>query len=171
MKGRKPRAGAAVRTRQHCGLSFWTITETARGRHLRACSFDVPAQSYGDGFITGLLKAVEFFEALSRRDLHFGVGSILAEAFQASRESSQSESRRGAGSGFLHAITQSLYAAAPMLNVREWAEHEIGAMQRFEEVECRRRAERNQDFAHRMRSARAAKRTQAQSAAGQGGMQ
>ena len=168
-KGRKPRACAAVRTRQHCGLSFWTITETARGRHLRNCPFDVPAQSYGDGFITGLRKAVEFFEALARPELSFGVGSVLSEAFVASQESSHGHSRRGAGCGFLHALKQSLHAAAPMLNVREWAESQINAMQQFEEGEARRRAERNQDFASRMRSARAAKRAAAQSAAGQRG--
>lgn len=145
-------------------MSFWTIRETARGRFLSACPFDVPAQSYGDGFVTGLHIAVEFFEALARADLNVGVGSVVSEAFVASQESSHGTSRRGAGCGFLHAITQCLHSAAPMLNVREWAEREINAMQRFEEGEARRRAERNRDFAIRMGAARAAKRAQAQGA-------
>lgn len=127
--------------------------------------FDVPAQSYGDGWSTGMEAAAQFMDALRdnpRRDFALWV---LEEVAKAAGEESE-ESRRGAAVGFLRMIEAMLRAAARDYDGGRWIrerreEHDL-CRAALQEKEREMNAERAADFIARMKAAKQAKRVQAQ---------
>lgn len=118
----KSRASAAasrtVTVPRIAALPFVTRTTTPRGRILGFCDFDVPAQTYAEGYATGARACAALFDFLSKHaaypDLVAGslLPSVLREVGNASQESSLEPSRYGAAAGFLNALDAAVVFAA-----------------------------------------------------------
>jgi hypothetical protein len=134
------------------GLSFVTTTQTKRGRYVASSGFDVPAESYADGWITGTLAAGELLAAL--REEHFDLMRILRDAAAAS----DSEERRGAGVGFLRTIEAMLYFAADHAQHRTYVARRIESLRAMSSQVREREQIAKRQFAERMHAAKARRR-------------
>lgn len=160
--------GAAKNLKQAGPLPFITDLYTPRGRHVDRNWFDVPNQTYGEGWITGMEAAAQLLDALrANRSSGFDVLPVLEAAAQVLTESRDSVTddrpcRRGAAVGFLRMIEASLRYAADSADVGAWIRAQREEHERMATVIAeRRRVERmmrGRAFAERMRTARAARR-------------
>lgn len=142
------------------GLSFSTSTVTARGAHVEYTHFDVPAQEYGAGSITGYRCAAELLAALQRGyGPHIDVPSIVREAAEATRHRSGTEpSKVGAAVAFMSVVSEALKFLAQNSQHAEYIGREITKVERLNVVYDELEAEKKAAFVERMRAARAAKR-------------
>ena len=138
-------------------LSCITHTQTTRGRHIASNSFDVPAEEYGDGNLTGYRIAAEFMLALQTDSRGFNALDVIEEACAALQERDIETGRRGAAVGFLRTIEEVLIAGA------RYTRHQQHVGDKVERhlANGRERAERKEaaklDFRRRMEAAKAAK--------------
>ena len=142
------------------GLSFTTSTVTARGAWVAYNHFDVPAQEYGAGSITGYRCAAELLAALQRGyGPHIDIPSIVREAAASARCSSGAKpSRAGAAVAFMSVVTEALKFLAQNSLHAEYIGREIAKVERLNVVYDELEAERKAAFIERMRAGRAAKR-------------
>lgn len=142
------------------GLSFTTSTITARGAWVAYNHFDVPAQEYGAGSITGYRCAAELLAALERGyGPHIDVPSIVREAAAAARlRSGTAPSRKGAAVAFLSVVEEAMKFLAQNAQHAKHLSQKIAEAEsvnaQFDELQAERRAA----FVERMRAGRAAKR-------------
>jgi len=153
--------GAAKNLKQAGPLPFITDLYTPRGRHVDRNWFDVPDQTYGEGWITGMEAAAQLLDALrANRNSGFDVLPVLEAAAQALIESrgglfEDKPCRRGAAAGFLRMIEASLRYAADSADLGDWVRAQREEYERMSAVsEGRRRVERvmrGREFAERRR--------------------
>jgi len=121
--------------RQHAGLSFWTITETPRGRWVSSTPFDVPLESYGDGWRTGYAVALELTNALRSQVLSpSAVAEVIEAAFAVPRDppGSDTPSRRGAACALRSVVSTVLASAASVLMIEDYIKAQIADLERGE---------------------------------------
>lgn len=148
-----------TRTRQGA-LSFITKEISRNGGFAGVRSFDVPAEGYGAGYITGYRCAAELLQALQRGyGPHIFVRDIIEAAMQASNEKSGTASRRSAGYGFLAVVEEALLFMAKNAKHEQYTAHKIADAEhmraRIEEQDAREKAA----FVQRMQAAKAEKRS------------
>lgn len=156
---------AAAPTKEpYGGLSFQTVTMTPRGRRIASCAFDVPAQTYGEGWMTGLAAAAELMTELAAAAEHGGGLNLLPFLQEASVAAMEGEcggnlpSRRGAGAAFLRVVEEMVRFAATRCDHRAFIQGQVEMIRRCETVYEQRRARAAAVFVERMRKAKAAKR-------------
>ena len=153
------------RTRQGA-LSFITQEVGRNGGWAGERCFDVPAEGYSEGYITGYRCAAELLQALQRGyGPHISVRCITEAAMQASNEKSGTASRRSAGYGFLAVAEEALLFMAKNANHGPYMAQKIADAERMkariEEQDAREKAA----FVQRMSAAKAEKRSKAQQGA------
>jgi len=154
---RARRRGEPV-THQHAGLSFWTVTKTARGAVVCDRPFDVPAQGFAGGCVTGLRVFLEFMRALRASEVsRFDTGRVMEAAFEAAKEPEVQASRYGAAYAFLGAIARPLQAAAEWFEFDSIIHGEIEAIEQHEAKHQQHLGEKRAAFVLRMKAARQAK--------------
>lgn len=148
-------------------LPFITDLQTPRGRHIERNYFDVPDQTYGDGWSTGMEAAAQFVDALrdegeSRFDPLMVLEAVAQVLVETHGGAYDRPSRRGAAAGFLRMIEASLRWAAKSADLGDWirAQREAYERSHAELVERERveRLARAREFVERMRTAKAARR-------------
>lgn len=108
------------------GLSFTTCTVTPRGYTKDFNDFDVPAEEFGDGNITGYRAAGELLQALERGyGPHINVCSILEEVLKARDEDYMGPSRSGAASAFAWTVEEALKFFAKNARHADWINRKI----------------------------------------------
>lgn len=156
----------AVKAQLRDDLSFITITYSRRGKPLSTDFFDVPEQTYGDGWSTGMEVAAQLMDALRKARGGFDVLSVIeaaAESAAAGRgHDPDALDRRGAAVGFLRMIEAVLWEASKSTDFGAWIREERDAHDRrqseFLEQQRLRRQARGREFTERMRAAKAARR-------------
>lgn len=144
-------------------LSCIVHTRAARRRWLHTSHFDVPAECYGAGNVTGMRIAAEFMRAVRSGRPGFDPLAVIVDACLALRESDgtpsscdvDSPSKRGAAVGFLRLMEEFIKAAS------NYGENYIdGRIKHLEVMERKSQDEakaRGAAFARRMEIAKAAK--------------
>ena len=108
----KAPARRTVKTRG--AISCITVERTARGRYVGIEHFDVPAEDYGDGNMTGYRLASEFMAAIKAGTPGFGSLQVILAACKVLGErdygtsGEMPKSRCGAAAGFLHTLNSLL---------------------------------------------------------------
>ena len=146
-------------------VSFVRDEVTPRGRFINRHHFDLAAQRYGAGGVSGVLAAAELLRMVRA---NFGGANhhvtmamtrdVLISAAKAADLSGMEPSRAGAAFDFVRFMAELVLAAATHPNIEpfiaetlERAQHDATRWDRF-------LAERRATFVERMRAARAAKR-------------
>lgn len=154
------------------GLSFWTVSRTARGRVVSECAFDVPLQDYGEGWATGLAVAGEYFAALQSGPPFEAIAPIRA-AVEA-RESSLSTSgasKLGAAAAFLSVLDAVVRAAALQMDHQGYIAAEAQRLREVAAARASRKQGEKREFVDRMRASKAAKVARLQPSVQTGGVQ
>ena len=118
----KAPARRTVKTRG--AISCIAVERTARGRSVGVEHFDVPAEAYGDGNVTGCRLALEFMGAIKTGMRGFDSLQVIVAACKALGERNYGtsgralKSRRGAAAGFLLAL-ESLLARFARAGIHE----------------------------------------------------
>lgn len=84
-------------------LPFLTRTTTKRGRVVSWCDFDVPAEEYTQGFLTGTRVCAALFKRMCDGP-PCDLVMVAQGAAAALAEKGDQPSRRGAGAGFFRAL-------------------------------------------------------------------
>lgn len=161
-KPRQPRL--APKTKPFPGLSFVT---DQRGRVPMRDWFDVPAENYGNGYVTGLNAAREFALMARTAPGSFGpVSHLVTEVAQHclsdSNHAGESESRRGAACAFLSVVAAAFDAAAQRFDLDGYIVGKLAEIERADKFFAARQARQRADFVQRMLTAKAAKRAASQ---------
>lgn len=150
---RSTRPPVGAKTLPFPPLSF--ITDQ-RSRVPKRCWFDVPAQDYGRGNLTGahcyadFMKAIEAGQRFSRSD-------VLKAVFAALDDPIQGPSRRGAAATFVGLLLGLLQGAAKALDFRAQAAEELAVCREMQADYERRELKRKATFSARMQAAKRAK--------------
>lgn len=144
---------------QSLGLTFTTCSVTPRGYTKDFSLFDVPAEVYSEGSITGYRCAAELLQALQRGyGPHIDMLGILKEASEARFEGCGKPSRAGAAGAFLGIVAEALKFLATHARHGEFIARKIEETERYQRYDAEQRAKDKTEFVERMRQARAAKR-------------
>lgn len=149
-------------------LSCISFKKTKRGRYVGFSYFDVPAESYGDGCLTGVRLASELMDHIKSGEQGFDMLSVIEGAVEALDPAHIEHSRRGAAVGFLRMIEKVLFACARAGIHEAFIEREISQV-----LDVRRKLEQDAaiaraEFVSRMKSAKAEKKRARQAAGGAG---
>ena len=140
-------------------LSFTRRICTARGKLLRFTYFDVPAQSYEEGNITGLKCAAELMEELSRGyGAHLMPSCIVEAAALASSGDYEGKNQCGAANSFLRVVSQALEYFAKHANHRPYIEELLASAERSREYIAQRNKTESLQFIERMKAGKAKKK-------------
>ncbi|MDT3680430.1 MAG: hypothetical protein ROZ64_16540 [Burkholderiaceae bacterium] len=145
-------------------LPFITTSYGKHGKYLARSEFDVPAEAYGDGWLTGMEAAAQFMDAIRENRPYFSIASVLEAVAKARDDSTgwQCVGRCGAATGFLAMIEAMLRATARDYDCGAWIrERRDEQAELHAEAEASRQAEqaeRNRAFVARMQAAKQAKR-------------
>lgn len=142
-------------------LSFVTTTIGPRGGYAAMNHFDVPAEDFCAGQVTGLKCAAELLKELQRGyGPHISVPDIIHDAAKANAGNSRGKpSQSGAWWAFADVLEDALKFFAKYASHSEFLAHKIAEAEmrsaQYDEFEAAQRAQ----FVERMRKARATKRT------------
>jgi hypothetical protein len=137
-------------------LSCITRQETTRGAWLSDNCFDVPAEDYGEGNLTGCRIAAEFMRAAAEGKKGFDPLDVIKDACKALDERDKS-GRRGAAVGFMRTLEELLVGLAPAVMRTGYIENQIEQSLKWRRETAERKAAEGLDFARRMEIAKAAK--------------
>ena len=157
----KAPARRTVKTRG--AISCITIERTAHGRSVGDEHFDVPAEDYGDGNVTGYRLASEFMDAIKTGKPGFDSLQVIADACKALKERDFStsgdalKSRRGAAVGFLRTLEDLLGWVARAGIHERYIERSIEHYAECERKAAQTEKDERANFARRMEVAKAAK--------------
>lgn len=155
-----------TRTRQGA-LSFITEEIGRNGGWTGDRYFDVPAEDYSTGGITGYRCAGELLAALQRGyGPYLHLNNILEEVMAAAGEPSGKASRRGAGVMFLEIVKESLTFMARNARHTEFVAGRIAEAEKYQAYCAARDACDKAAFVQRMKAAKAAKAAKARRAKG-----
>ena len=139
-------------------LSCIAETWTTRGRYVGRTYFDVPAETYVAGNLTGLRIAAEFMqEAETANPDSSALFDVMKDAFGALGEPDEAFGRRGAAVGFLRVIEQYVIAAARTMPHEQFIAQRIEWLVDYEREYAERVKAEKMEFARRMEIAKAAK--------------
>jgi hypothetical protein len=155
-------------TKRDRTLSFVSTTYTKRGRYIGTNYFDVPAESYGDGNVTGQRAALELMrdiKANADKLGYLGLAQPVMEAVARAMDGplTADKSTKGAAVGFMDTVLEYFRFGVCAADVET---HMTGGIAR--QIESNRRldewyAERKADSIKRMVATRKAKREAMQS--------
>jgi hypothetical protein len=146
-----------VKTQQRA-LSFTTRTVGRGGYTLDINEFDIPEESYCDGFITGYRCAGELLEALKRGyGPHIDARSIVRAVVQASNNKGAKFSRHGAAAAFLTVVNDALKFLATHGAHGKYIAGKVEQAQEYAAGLAKHEAQEKAAFVERMRQAKAAK--------------
>lgn len=139
-------------------LTFMTRSLTRQGGYLSENMFDVPAQSYSDGLITGYKCADELL-AVTRRGYgpHLNTGRIIEAAIEAGKDSFDKPGRRGAANAFMEVVCQAMSFLAKQGNTDVWIASRMEQAERDNEYWEKLKVEENEAFVKRMKAGKAKK--------------
>lgn len=144
---------------QQGALSFVTKEIGRNGDWTGDRYFDVPAEDYSTGGITGYRCAGELLAALQRGyGPYLHLNNILEEVMAAADEPSGKASRRGAGVTFLEVVNESLTFMAKHARHTEFVAGRIVQAEKYQAHCIEQDAKKKAEFVERMRQARAKKR-------------
>ena len=161
-----PRAKAqASRTVKERGaISCITVERTARGRYVRAEHFDVPAEEYFEGNMTGHRLASEFLAAIKAGTPGFDPLQVIEDACKALGERDDGgtagearKSRRGAAVGFLRPLESLLVMVARAGMHERYIDQMIKRTAEWRREQAKAEKDEKSNFARRMEIAKAAK--------------
>lgn len=138
-------------------LPFITFTEQP-GRNALELSnwFDVPAEDYGPGSLTGMQAFGEYMAA-QRAGVQFHHPSVLEGVFSALQESADVPSRRGAAVGFVAVMIEWQQLAAGLVDPAGLVAFKRARLQQWLALDATREARQRADFPARLRAARDAR--------------
>jgi hypothetical protein len=140
-------------------LSFVRQVQNARGKFLHWNYFDVPAQDYAEGAVTGYRCAAELLAVLELgHGPHTQLQRVLENVAQAAGEGFNNANRRAAAVAFLEIVGQALNFFADRTNHRTWLAEKIDRAEQYARDTAECRAMERAGFAQRMKVAKAAKR-------------
>lgn len=140
-------------------LSFQTVTRTRRRVHVASCNFDVPAENYEDGWLTGIAAAAELMDAL-RRGEQIDVLAVIKDAAAHVSERgglSAAPSGHGAAVGFLRMLEDVIGWVSALDHGAYFTEYADG-LRKTKAERAARAAAAKVAFVQRMRAAREAKK-------------
>lgn len=147
-----------VKTQQRA-LSFTTRTVGRGGYTLDFNEFDVPEESYCDGFITGYRCAGELLEALKRGyGPYIDARSIVRAAALAACQKGEKISRHGAAAAFMTVVNDALKFLATHGVHGKYIAGKVEQAQEYAAGLAKHEAQEKAAFVERMRQAKAAKR-------------
>ena len=156
-----------TRTKQGA-LSFITKEISRVGSWTGERCFDVPAEDYYSGSVTGYRCAAELLDALARGyGPHIIKQHVIKAALQASDEPYGKPSRRGAGTAFMEVIEGALTFMAKHSRHKEFMAAKIAEVERLQATMAELEAKEKAAFVERMKAGRAAKRNRAAAGAPQ----
>lgn len=156
-----------TRTRRGA-LSFVTEEINRVGGWTGERCFDVPAEDYYAGCVTGYRCAAELLYALARGyGPHFVKQHVIKAALQAREEPYGKPSRRGAGTAFMEVIGEAVTFMAKHSRHREFMAAKIAEAERLQATMAELDAKEKAAFVERMKAGRAAKRNRAAAGAPQ----
>lgn len=149
-----------TRSQQDGPLSFVREYKTKRGKWIKTNKFDVPAQDYLHGGITGYRAALELIEVLKSDGdtMRLGHHLIIEEAFRAQvNEPFNGTNRRAAASAFTSFVSEAVTFASKHANWGAWFQSRIEGYQKHLDYQTAKDAQARADFVIRMKAAREAK--------------
>ena len=153
-----------TRTRRGA-LSFFTQEISRVGGWTGERCFDVPAEDYYAGSVTGYRCAAELLEALARGyGPHIPMQHIITEALQASKEPYGKPSRCGAGGAFMEVVGHAVTFMAKHARHKEFMAAKIAEAERTQATIAELDAKEKAAFVERMKEAKAARRSKTQQA-------
>lgn len=154
------------RTRQGA-LSFITEEVNRLGGWIDERRFDVPAEDYAAGYITGYRCAGELLTALQRGyGPHIALNRILEEVMTAIKEPYGTRGRAGAASAFVSVVEEALKFFAKHALHAKFIGERIASAEISHAYCVEQEAKEKAAFVERMKAAKAAKRLAAAAAAG-----
>lgn len=139
-------------------LSCITEKWTTEGRYVGSTYFDVPAETYGAGNLTGLRIAAEFMrEAETANPRRNDLFEVMKDAFGALGAPDAAFGRRGAAVGFSSVIEEYVLAAARTFQHEKFIAQRIEWLVDYEREYAERVKAEKMEFARRMEIAKAAK--------------
>lgn len=151
--------GKPTRTVKRRGaISCITFESTPRGGYVGAEHFDVPAEDYGDGNMTGMRLAAEFMDAIKMRAPLDSL-QVIVDACKVFDEGSPfvDPSRRGAAVGFLRTLEGLLVMVARAGVHEHYIARDIERGVEWRRKDAQARKEKRENFLRRMEIAKAAK--------------
>ena len=151
---------------QQGALSFVTKEIGRNGGRTGDRYFDVPAEAYGAGCITGHRYAGELLMALQRGyGPYIHLDWILREVQEAAGESSEKPNRSAAANAFLDVVKESMTFMAKHARHVEFVAARIAAAEKYQAYCIEQDAKDKAKFVERMRAAKAAKAQRAKGGA------
>ena len=138
-------------------LSFITTELNRLGNFKSQDCFDVPAESYVEGWVTGYRCAAELLDALAR-DVEVNVRQVVKDAVQASADPRDKNGRRGASAGFMEIMAEAVKFMGRNAHHGRWMADKIETAERQRIHWAQIEAEQNAAFRVRMKAQREAKR-------------
>ena len=154
----KAPARRTVKTRG--AISGITVERTARGRYVGVEHFDVPAEDYEAGNMTGFRLASEFMAAMKTGTLGVDSLRVIVDASKALGDGTSGQllkSRRGAAEGFLGTLAILLVWVARAGIHERLIEKLIERAPELMRKEAQIQKDKKENFARRMEIAKAAK--------------
>lgn len=159
----RARAQTSRTVKARGALSCITVEKTARGRYVGSEHFDVPAEEYGDGNMTGYRLAAEFLAAVKTGTPGFDPLQVIEDACKALGErdggtaGEARKSRRGAAVGFLRPLESLLVMVARAGMHERYIEQLIERGAEWRRKQTTAEKDEKSNFARRMEIAKAAK--------------
>ncbi|MEO6319433.1 MAG: hypothetical protein ABIR56_02060 [Polaromonas sp.] len=148
------------RRTQQGELSFFTIELNRLGACKSINYFDVPAEEYCAGWVTGYRCAAELLAALECSDgPPIDVTRVIEDAIQAGNDPACKPGRRGASAAFMEIMVEAVKFMGKHGNNGPWLERKIERAERQRDYFAEREARHRAEFSTRMKAARQAKRT------------
>ncbi|MFC7462886.1 hypothetical protein [Hydrogenophaga defluvii] len=139
-------------------LSFITLELNRECKWNGARLFDVPAEDYGAGSITGYRCAGELLSALQRGyGPHIDIRGILDEVTAVQNEPFGRPSRRGAAVAFMEVVKESIVFMAKHGNHSEFLGRRVADSEKYHAYAIEQKAKEKAAFVVRMQAAREAK--------------
>jgi len=148
------------RRTQRGELSFFIIELNRLGAWKSKNFFDVPAEEYCAGLVTGYRCAAELLAALECTDgPPIDVTRVIEDAVHAGNDPACKPGRRGASAAFVEIMVEAVKFMAKHSNNGLWLERRIERAEKQSDYFAERDARHRAEFSTRMKSARQAKRT------------
>ncbi|NDP61070.1 hypothetical protein [Polaromonas sp.] len=148
------------RLTQRGELSFFTIELNRLGAFKSENCFDVPAEDYCAGWLTGHRCAAELLAALEcTNGPRIDVTRVIEDAIHAGNDPTGKPGRRGASAAFMEVMAEAVKFMGKHGNNRPWLERKIEMAEKQRDFYAEREARHRAEFNTRMKSARQAKRT------------
>lgn len=163
-------ASTALNLPAWAGLSFIKTKQTRYGIECLDW-LHVPAQTYSEGWVTGL-RVMDELMALTKTHRNHGAEHALQSVIAAActeleKPIAAGRSKRGAAQAVIHCMGRFMVAVDMVftqgnrcLPVRQWLRHEIDYQTRMNADLAQEEADKRAEFVQRMKDARAAKRVQ-----------